>query len=124
MKPAGALVSLVDDDKSVRESLPGLLKELGFSVDTFASATEFLASDDIQETKCLVLDVTMPVMTGPELQVELTRRGQEIPIVYITAQRSSTMRRRLIEQGAVECLSKPFSDRALQEALHLALCKV
>ncbi|ESY80855.1 chemotaxis protein CheY [Mesorhizobium sp. LNHC221B00] len=123
MKPAGALVSVVDDDKSVRESLPDLLKELGFRVDTFASATEFLASDSIHETKCLVLDVTMPVMTGPELQEELARRGQEIPIVYITAQRSSAMRLRLIEQGAVECLFKPFSDRALQEALQLAVCK-
>lgn len=121
MKLTHALVSVVDDDKSVRESLPDLLQEFGFSANTFSSAKEFLASDDVDKTKCLILDVAMPVMTGPELQVELARRGKRIPIIYITAQRDSTIRQRLIEQGAVECLFKPFSDQVLQEALSSAL---
>ncbi|MBZ9866391.1 response regulator [Mesorhizobium sp. CA15] len=121
MKTAHVLISVVDDDRSVRESLPDLLKEFGFSVKTFSSANEFLISDSIDETRCLILDVAMPGMTGPELQLELARRGQLIPIVYITARKDSTVRPRLMEQGAVECLFKPFSDRALQAALSSAL---
>ena len=121
MKIAHPLVSVVDDDESVRESLPDLIKEFGFSVRAFSSAEEFLASDTIGKTRCLILDVSMPGMTGPELQRELARRGQRIPIVYITAHMGDTIRPRLIEQGAVECLFKPFSDAALQEALSSAL---
>jgi len=116
-----SLVSVVDDDESVRESLPDLLKEFGFAASTFSSAEEFLASDRVRQTKCLILDVAMPGMPGPDLQQELIRRRQEIPIIYITANRDKTIRRRLIEQGAVECLFKPFSDTALQEALNVAL---
>ena len=115
------LVSVVDDDESVRESLPDLLKEFGFSAETFASAEQFLASDSVGKTRCLILDVAMPGMTGPDLQRELSRRGLPIRIVYITAHRDETMRPRLIEQGAVECLFKPFSDTALQQALSSAL---
>ena len=107
------LVSVVDDDESVRESLPDLLREFGFAVQAFASAEEFLASDCVGKTRCLILDVAMPGMTGPELQQELTRRGQPIPIVFITAHGDETVRPRLLEQGAVECLLKPFSDAAL-----------
>jgi FixJ family two-component response regulator len=114
------LVSVVDDDESVRESLPDLLRELGYSVRTFSSAEEFLASDCVGETRCLILDIAMPGMTGPELQRELTVRGQEIPIVFITAQADKTVRPRALEQGAVECLFKPFSDTALSEALNAA----
>ena len=121
MKSSHPLVSVVDDDESVRESLPDLLRAFGFSVNAFSSAEEFLASGSVGQTKCLVLDVAMPGMTGPELQRELARRGQTIPIVYITAQRDETIRPRLIHQGAVECLFKPFSDAALQEALGSAL---
>jgi len=117
----GALVSVVDDDESVRESLPDLLRELGFVVQAFASAEEFLASDCVDQTKCLILDVAMPGMTGPDLQRELTQRGQEIPIVYITAHKDEAVRPRLLEQGAVECLFKPFSDTALLEAVNAAL---
>ena len=73
------LVSVVDDDESVRESLPDLLRELGYSVRAFSSAEEFLASDCVGETRCLILDIAMPGMTGPDLQQELTARGQEIP---------------------------------------------
>src|SRR5438270_9374420 len=115
------LVSVVDDDESVRESLPDLLKELGFAARAFSSAQEFLASDCVGQTKCLILDIAMPGMTGPGLQQELKRRRQEIPIVFITAQRDEAVRSRMLEQGAVECLFKPFSDTALLQALNHAL---
>jgi FixJ family two-component response regulator len=114
------LVSVVDDDESVREALPDLLRELGYSVRTFSSAEEFLASDCVGETRCLILDIAMPGMTGSDLQHELTVRGLEIPIVFITAQADETVRPRALEQGAVECLFKPFSDTALFEALKTA----
>jgi FixJ family two-component response regulator len=115
------LVSVVDDDESVRESLPDLLREFGFAVETFASAEQFLASDRIAATRCLILDIAMPGMSGPDLQRELTLRRQEIPIIFITAHGDQTTRPRLIAQGAVECLLKPFSDTALREALDAAL---
>ena len=117
----GALVSVVDDDESVRESLPDLLREFGFVVQAFASAEEFLASDAVDQTRCLILDVAMPDMSGPDLQRELTRRGQDIPIVYITAHKDDAVRPRLLEQGAVECLFKPFSETALLDAVNAAL---
>ena len=113
----GPLVSVVDDDESMRESLPDLLKELGYSVRAFSSAEAFLASDCVAETRCLILDIAMPGMTGPDLQRELRVRGQAIPIVFITAQADETVRPRSLEQGAVECLFKPFSDTALFETL-------
>ena len=115
------LVSIVDDDESVRESVPDLLRELGFAASAFSSAEEFLASDCIEQTKCLLLDVAMPGMSGPDLHQELRRRRKEIPTVFITAQRDENVRSRLIEQGAVECLFKPFSEDALLEALNAAL---
>jgi FixJ family two-component response regulator len=112
---------VVDDDESVRESLPDLLREFGYAVQTFSSAEEFLASDYVDQTSCLILDIAMPGMAGPDLQRELTLRGQEIPIVFITGNRDESIRPRLLEQGAVECLFKPFSDTALLDALHTAL---
>ena len=115
------LVSVVDDDESVRESLPDLLHEFGFAVRAFSSAEDFLASDCINQTKCLILDIAMPGMTGPELQQELKIRRQEIPIVFITAQRDENVRAYLLEQGAVECLSKPFSDTDVCDAINVAL---
>ena len=114
------LVSVVDDDESVRESLPDLLRELGYSVRAFSSAEEFLASDCVGDTRCLILDIAMPGMTGPDLQQELTLRARVIPTVFITAQADETLRPRSLEQGAVECLFKPFSDTALFEALNAA----
>lgn len=116
-----ALVAVVDDDESVRESLPDLLKALGFAAKAHASAHEFLASDDIAATRCLLLDIAMPGMSGPELQQELTRRGQAIPIIFITARADDGVRRRLLERGAVECLFKPFSEQELRAALDAAL---
>ena len=116
-----SIVSIVDDDESVRESLPDLLKEFGFESQTFCSAEEFLEADGISSSKCLILDVAMPGMRGPELQQELNRRKSKIPIIFITAQRDETARSHLIEKGAVACLIKPFSDTALLEALNSAL---
>ncbi|HEU4692851.1 MAG TPA: response regulator [Vicinamibacterales bacterium] len=116
-----SLVSVVDDDESVRESLPDLLRELGFAAEAFLSADAFLASDFVSETSCLLLDVAMPGLSGPELQQELIRRQQDIPIVFITANGDKTIRPRLLAQGAVECLFKPFSDAALLDALDAAL---
>ncbi len=121
MKVARSLVSVVDDDESVRESLPDLLREFGFAARVFSSPEEFLASDCIGQTKCLILDISMPGMTGPGLQQELKPRRQEIPIVFITAQKDESLRSRMLEQGAVECLFKPFSDTALLQALNVAL---
>lgn len=115
------LISVVDDDESVRESLPDLLREFGFEAQTFSSAEEFLASESLADTKCLLLDVAMPGMTGPDLQRELTLRDQEVPIVFITAQRDASIRLRLIAQGAVECLFKPFEPTDLLQALNTAL---
>jgi len=116
----GPLISVVDDDESVRESLPDLLREFGFSAQAFSSAEEFLASDCLGQTRCLILDVTMPGMSGPDLQRELVRRRQQIPIVFITAHRGEAVRPRLLASGAVECLFKPFSEAALLDALDAA----
>ena len=116
-----SLVSVVDDDESVRESLPDLLRELGFAVRAFSSAEEFLTSDCVGQTRCLILDIAMPGMSGPDLQRELTLRRQEVPIVFMTANRDETVRQRLLKQGAVECLFKPFSETALYDAIKAAL---
>ena len=116
-----SLVSIVDDDESIRESLPDLLRQFGFAAEAFPSAETFLASEALSETRCLILDIAMPGMSGPDLQQELRRRRQEIPIVFITARSDETIRPRLLAQGAVECLFKPFSEAALLDALNAAL---
>jgi FixJ family two-component response regulator len=115
------LLSVVDDDKSMRESLPDLIREFGFAARAFSSAEEFLSSGFAEETSCLILDVAMPVMSGPELQQELKRRGEEIPTIFVTGQRDETIRARVLEQGAVGFLLKPFSDAALLAAIKSAL---
>jgi FixJ family two-component response regulator len=115
------LLSVVDDDESVRESLPDLLREFGFSARAFSSAAEFLSSDCVDETRCLILDIAMPGMSGPELHQELKRRRQEIPIIFITAQENERIRPQALEQGAVECLFKPFSETAMLKAVNAAL---
>ena len=116
-----SLVSIVDDDESVRESLPDLLREFGFAAQAFSSGEEFLASQYVCETKCLILDVAMPGLSGPAVQQELMLRRKKIPIVFITAHSGEDVRPQLLEQGAIECLSKPFSDTALRAALNSAL---
>jgi FixJ family two-component response regulator len=115
------LVSIVDDDQSVCESLPDLLKVCGFEARAFSSAEEFLASDCIGKSRGLILDVALSGMSGPELQEELRRRGLRIPILFITAQADASLRQRVIANGAVECLFKPFSDTALLDALKVAI---
>jgi FixJ family two-component response regulator len=117
----GSLVSVVDDDESVRESLPDLLRQLGFTARAFRSPEEFLASDGVARTRCLILDIAMPGMTGLDLQRELTIRRHEIPIVFITAHADEDIRRRVLARGAVECLFKPFGETALLDALNVAL---
>jgi FixJ family two-component response regulator len=119
--PAQTLISVVDDDESVRESLPDLLRECGFAVEAFSSAEAFLASDCVSLTRCLILDVAMPGMTGPDLQRALLMRQALIPIVFVTAHADGSVRSRLLLQGAVECLFKPFSETALLDALTIAL---
>ena len=115
------LLSVVDDDESVRESLPDLLREFGFAARAFSSAREFLSSDSVGQTKCLILDIAMPGMTGLDLQRELKRRGQEIPVIFITAQKDEAVREQALKEGAVNFLYKPFSDTALLEALNAIL---
>lgn len=115
------LITVVDDDESIRESLPDLIRAFGFSANAFSSAQEFLESDNLKATKCLILDVSMPGMSGLDLQKELKLRRQEIPIVFITAHVEETDRLRLIEQGAIDCLFKPFSEADLLKAVNTAL---
>jgi FixJ family two-component response regulator len=115
------VVAIVDDDESIRESLPDLLREFGFSPRAYSSAEDFLASDDINQTKCLILDVAMPGMTGLALQRELKARGRKIPIVFITAGKDEAIRAQAFREGAVAVLLKPFSDTALLDALNAAL---
>jgi FixJ family two-component response regulator len=116
-----ALVSIVDDDESVRESLPDLLNELGFSARAFSSAEEFLASGSLEQTQCLILDVAMPGMTGLELQRQLKDGERKIPIIFITAHKDSEVRDGALERGAIAFLFKPFSDKALLQALNEAI---
>lgn len=116
-----SLVSVVDDDESVRESLPDLLREFGFAVQPFRSGEEFLASEYAEHTKCLILDIAMPGMSGFDVQRELKLRKQRIPIVFITAHKDETVRKAVAEDGAVACLLKPFSDTALFQAMRTAL---
>ena len=115
------LVSVVDDDQSVRESLPDLLRVFGFAARAFSSAEEFLGSNSVGQTRCLILDVAMPGMSGPDLQLELRRRDQTIPVIFITAHPDESVRSHVLEDGAVDCLFKPFTDTALLDALNSAM---
>jgi FixJ family two-component response regulator len=101
--------------------LPDLLGELGFAAQTFASAEAFLGSDAVEKTVCLVLDIAMPGMSGPELQRELILRGWSIPIIFITAQARESVHSGLLGQGPVQCLFKPFSEHDLRMALNVVL---
>jgi FixJ family two-component response regulator len=116
-----SIVAIVDDDVSIQQSLPALVQKFGFPIRAFRSAEDFLASDCIEKTRCLILDVSMPGMSGPDLQRELSRRRQRIPIVFITGQPDEALRRQLLADGAVECLFKPFNATTLLKALHAAM---
>ena len=115
------LIAVVDDDESVRESLPDLLRELGYEARAFASAGEFLASRSLGTIDCLILDVAMPGMSGPELYSDLIRQGEKVPVIFITAQGDRSLRTALRKKGAVEVLFKPYSEQILRDALDLAL---
>jgi CheY-like chemotaxis protein len=114
------LIAVVDDDESVRESLPDLLRVFGFDARTFASAEEFLGSNCIASLGCLILDIAMPGMSGPELWRELSRRGCAVPTIFITAGSTESIPPGLLQQG-VDCLFKPFSEQDLRAALDAAL---
>lgn len=116
-----ALISIVDDDQSVQESLPDLLIELGFAVQVFASGEEFLASDWVDRTECLILDIALLGMSGPEVQQRLIDRGSSVPIIFITAHGDDSIRPEMLRRGAVECLFKPFTDVAFLAAINAAL---
>ena len=118
---ADRLVAVVDDDESVRESLPDLLRGFGFDAKAFASADEFLSFEDPSRMQCLLLDVCMPGMSGPELQQELAARGVRVPIIFITARADPSIREKLMQRGAAACLFKPFSVSQLQTAFDTAL---
>jgi FixJ family two-component response regulator len=120
MNNAAGLVAVVDDDESVRESLPDLLREFGLTSAVFAAPSEFLQSPLVEKTKCLVLDIAMPEMSGPELRAELLRRGYDIPTIFITAHADFVWQPDSRER-IVGCLIKPFSETALLEALKKAL---
>ena len=115
--PANPIVSVVDDDASLRAALKGLLRSVGLRVQVFASAEEFLASGRIADTACLVLDVRMPGLSGLELQAQLIVSGHAIPIIFISAHGEEDTRRQAIEAGALDFLQKPFSDDALLNAI-------
>ena len=115
------LISIVDDDESVREAVCGLLRSVGFAVNAFASAEEFLASDQLRSADCLVLDVRMPGMGGIELQRQLVANHYEIPVILITAHEGEGMRARALSGGVGAVLIKPFSEEALLNAIHSAL---
>ena len=118
---ARSLLSVVDDDEMLRESLPDLLREFGFAARAFSSGQEFLSSEYLDETDCLILDVAMPGMSGLDVQKELNRRGQPIPTIFITGQKDDDIRKQALKQGAVKFLYKPFSDSALLDAVNKAL---
>ncbi|HWX77860.1 MAG TPA: response regulator [Candidatus Acidoferrales bacterium] len=116
-----SLISVVDDDESLRESLEGLLKALGYGVKVFSSAESFLGSKTLAQTRCLILDVRMPGMSGPELQRELAGQRIQIPTIFITAHSDEDVVSRVMAGGAVECLLKPFSEDSLLKAISQAL---
>ena len=115
------LVTVIDDDVSVRESLPNLLRQFGFAALAFSSAEEFLLSDCVDQTRCLILDVLMPRITGLDLQQQLKLRSPAIPVIFITGQKQEGIRKRALEQGAVAFLLKPVTGTVLLEALNAAL---
>jgi FixJ family two-component response regulator len=115
------MISIVDDDESVREATKGLVRSLGYAAATFASAEEFLSSDYVRDTSCVIADVQMPGLSGIDLQRQLVAQGLALPVIFITAFPDERTRRRAIDAGAVEYLSKPFSDEQLVSCLDIAL---
>jgi FixJ family two-component response regulator len=115
------MISIVDDDRSLREATKGLVKSFGYVVDTFASAEEFLQSDRVNDSACLILDVNMPGLSGIELQDQLIARGNHMPIIFISAIQSEATRAKALKAGAIGFLSKPFREEWLMDRLDVAL---
>jgi FixJ family two-component response regulator len=113
-------ISIVDDDASIREALKSLMRSVRFSVDAFGSAEEFLASERVNNTACLILDVYLPGMNGFELQSHMRTEGRAIPIIFITAHSDENSRQRALKGGAVDFLSKPVRREALLKAIRSA----
>jgi len=115
------LVAVVDDDDSVRESLGGLFRSVGYAARGFASADAFLQSDDLAKTDCVILDVRMPGMSGLELQRQLVASHPDVPVIFMTAHDDARARSQALSGGAVDYLIKPFSEAALLDAVRAAL---
>jgi FixJ family two-component response regulator len=115
------VISIIDDDPSVRKATDGLVRSLGYRSLTFASAEDFLESDHISDTSCVITDVQMPGISGVELQSELNARGARLPMIFITAFPEDRIRRCVLEAGAIGFLSKPFEEAVLIEHLQAAL---
>ena len=115
------LVTIVDDDESVREALKGFLQSAGFAAEVFSSATDLLGSHVLDKTSCLIVDVHMPVMTGLELQRRLGNSRFRIPMIFITARDDPQARAQAVRSGAIGFLQKPFAADALLGAIHAAL---
>jgi len=115
-------VSIVDDDEPVREALKSLMRSARFDVEAFASAEDFLASDRLNDTECLILDLYLPGMNGFELQDRLNADRRSIPIIFITAHADETSRKRALRGGAIELLGKPVRReplfKAIQSVIH------
>ncbi|MCI0660346.1 MAG: response regulator [Acidobacteria bacterium] len=114
-------ISVVDDDNSVRKSLQGLIRSVGFAVNVFVSAEEFLKSEHLHSTDCLILDMRMPGMNGLELQRQLVAGNRKIPVIFIKALGDESVRFQTLKAGAVDYLLKPFSEEALLKAINAAL---
>jgi FixJ family two-component response regulator len=115
------LISIVDDDESIRESTKGLVRSLGYQAATFASAEEFLQSGNVNSTSCLITDVQMPGLSGIDLQRGLIAQGVQTPMIFITAFPEEETRARVMGAGALGYLSKPFSEESLLKCLDMAL---
>jgi FixJ family two-component response regulator len=119
--PKVPVISIVDDDSSMRDATSALVRSLGFTVATFASAEDFLESSRIDDTACLITDVQMPGLSGVELQSRLIAQGRNMPIIGVTAFPEESVRSQMLEAGAVGFLSKPFNDECLINCLATAL---
>ena len=111
--PEQQLISIVDDDQCMRDSIRQLVKSFGYAVATFSSAMAFLQSPDLEQTACLIADVQMPGMTGDELYVRLLEDGRTIPTILVTAYPNDRLRTRVLNEGVVCCLDKPFDQNNL-----------
>jgi FixJ family two-component response regulator len=114
------LISIVDDDVTVREATADLINALGYAASTFASAEQFLNSDKIDETDCLITDLQMPGMDGLSLQSRLLKEGRKTPVIFITAFPKESVRARALAAGAIAFLTKPFEEDLLVRSLEIA----